>query len=223
MKILVINGSPNGERSSTMHVTRAFVEGMGETFDIIDSLRADVKPCLGCFSCWMKTPGKCVQNDDMAQILERLLDSDLVILSTPLYCYSVPSSLKAIYDRLIPLGTQEQIEDGEGGTYHPGRQAINTKIMLICGCGFPNRENNIEAMDFQFDRMFSKDCPRIYTLEAPLLNTPEAKPLADNYLGYARKAGAEYKANGIISPETQALLDAPMLPPELYRQRANGS
>ena len=59
-----------------------------------------------------------------------------MILSTPLYCYSVPSSLKAIYDRLIPLGTQEQIEDGEGGTYHPGRQAINTKIMLICGCGF---------------------------------------------------------------------------------------
>ena len=221
MKILVINGSPKGERSDTMRVTRAFIEGMGETFEVIDSMRVNVKPCLGCYACWQKTPGKCVQKDDMAGILERLLESDLVIWSTPLYCYSVPSNLKAIYDRLIPLGMQQQLEDGEGGTYHPGRQEITTKIMLICGCGFPNRENNTEAMSFQFDRMFSRDCPRIFTLEAPLLNTPEAKPLADMYLNFAKKAGAEYKATGSISAETLALLDAPMLPPELYRARMN--
>jgi len=221
MKILVINGSPKGERSDTMHVTRAFIEGMGETYDVIDSMQVDVKPCLGCYACWTKTPGKCVQKDDMAGILERLLESDLVIWSTPLYCYSVPSNIKALYDRLIPLGTKKQLVDDEGGTYHPGRQEITTNIMLICGCGFPNRENNTEAMSFQFDRMFSRDCPRIFTLEAPLLNTPEAKPLADMYLSYARKAGAEYKATGSISAETLALLDAPMLPPELYRARMN--
>ena len=62
MKILVINGSPKGERSDTMHVTRAFIEGMGETYDVIDSMHVDVKPCLGCYACWTKTPGECVQN-----------------------------------------------------------------------------------------------------------------------------------------------------------------
>ena len=65
MKILVINGSPKGERSDTMKVTRAFLEGMGETYDYIDTMRVNVKPCLGCYACWFQTPGKCVQNDDM--------------------------------------------------------------------------------------------------------------------------------------------------------------
>jgi len=221
MKILVINGSPKGERSDTMKVTRAFVEGMGETYDTIDTMRVNVKPCLGCYACWRLTPGKCVQQDDMAGILDQILESDLVIWSTPLYCYSAPSNLKALYDRLIPLGTMEQRADEQGGTYHPGRQEIRTQIMLICGCGFPNRENNVEAMDFQFNRMFSPTCPRIYCVESPLLGIPEAKPVADAYLGYARRAGAEYQATGKIGAETQALLDAPMIPPEVYRAQIN--
>ena len=221
MKILVINGSPNGEKSNTMKVTRAFVEGMGETYALIDTMRVNVNPCLGCYACWRITPGKCAQRDDMAGILDQILESDLVIWSTPLYCYSVPSNVKALYDRLIPLGTMEQRVDEEGGTYHPGRQEIRTQIMLISGCGFPNRENNYEAMDFQFDRMFSPSCPRIYCLESPLLSIPEAKPVADQYLTYARRAGAEYKATGGIRSETQALLDAPMIPPDVYRAQIN--
>ena len=222
MKILVINGSPKGERSDTMKVTRAFLEGMGETYDYIDTMRVNVKPCLGCYACWFQTPGKCIQQDDMAGILEKLLASDLVIWSTPLYCYSVPSNCKALYDRLIPLGTHKPSVDEAGGTYHPGRQEIKTNIMLISGCGFPNRENNYEAMDFQFDRMFSKECPRIYCLESPLLGIAEAKPVADVYLEHARKAGEEFRATGRISSETQALLDAPMIPPDVYRARING-
>ena len=222
MKILVINGSPKGERSETMKVTRAFLAGMGETYDYIDTMRVNVKPCLGCYACWFQTPGKCIQQDDMAGIMEKLLASDLVIWSTPLYCYSVPSNMKALYDRLIPLGSHTQSVDEAGGTYHPGRQEITTNIMLISGCGFPNRENNYEAMDFQFDRMFIKDCPRIYCLESPLLGIPEAKPVADVYLEHVRKAGEEFRATGRISSETQALLDAPMIPPDVYRARING-
>ena len=217
MKILVINGSPKGERSDTMKVTRAFLEGMGETYDYIDTMRVNVKPCLGCYACWFQTPGKCIQQDDMAGILEKLLASDLVIWSTPLYCYSVPSNCKALYDRLIPLGTPAQEVDENGTTYHPGRQKIHTQIMLISSCGFPDFQNNFDGMDFQFNRMFSKDCPRIYCVEAPLLNVPEAKVLADAYLAAAKRAGTEYKVGGAISAETKAILDAPMLPPDVYR------
>lgn len=221
MKILVINGSPKGERSDTMKITRAFVEGMGETFEVIDSMRVHVKPCLGCYACWFQTPGSCIQQDDMRGILNQILESDLVIWSTPLYCYSVPSNCKALYDRLLPLGTHLQKVDDAGGSYHPGRQEIHTKVMLISGCGFPNRENNFEAMEFQFSRMFSKDCPRIFSVEAPLLGIAEAKPVADRYLNYVRRAGTEWKETGQISAETQALLDAPMFPPEDYRARIN--
>jgi putative NADPH-quinone reductase len=219
MKILVINGSPRGEKSVTLKITRAFLEGMEESAEIIDTMQVNVKPCLGCLTCWWKTPGKCAQQDDMADILKRMLESDLVIWSVPLYCYNVPSNCKALYDRLIPLGTPAQEVDENGTTYHPGRQKIHTQIMLISSCGFPDFQHNFDGMDFQFNRMFSKDCPRIYCVEAPLLNVPEAKPLADAYLAAAKRAGAEYKAGGAISAETKAILDAPMLPPDVYRAK----
>ena len=77
-------------------------------------------------------------------------------------------------------------------------------------------------MEFQFDRMFSKSCPRILCVEAPLLGISEAKPLAEQYLDYVRQAGAEFKATGKISAETQALLDTPMIPPDVYRAQING-
>ena len=219
MNILVINGSPKGERSDTLKVTRAFIEGMGETYERIDTMQVNVKPCLGCYACWRITPGKCVQQDDMAGILDRILESDLVIWSTPLYCYSVPSNCKALFDRLLPLATPAQNVDEQGRTVHPGRERIDTRIMLVSGCGFPDRAGNYDGMEFQFKRMFSDDCPMILCVEAPLLSVPEAKPLAERYLNTVRKAGGEYKADGRISSETQAALDAPMLAPEEYRAR----
>ena len=67
MKILVINGSPKGNRSNTMKLTRAFVGGMQEVAQAknsdfeLDELQVntlEIRPCLGCFSCWNKTPGR---------------------------------------------------------------------------------------------------------------------------------------------------------------------
>ena len=67
-----------------------------------------------------------------------------------------------------------------------------------------------------------KSCPRILCVEAPLLGISEAKPLAEQYLGLVRQAGAEFKVTGKISAETQALLEQPMIPPDVYRAQING-
>ena len=92
MKILVINGSPKGENSDTIKVTKAFLQGMGETAEIINTSMINVKPCLGCLACWQKSRGVCVQKDDMAAMLEKFKAADLIIWSTPLYFFSLPSS-----------------------------------------------------------------------------------------------------------------------------------
>lgn len=80
MNVLVLNGSPKGERSNTMRLTRAFLDGArwGDA-QIIDVAKADVKPCLGCFACWNKTPGKCAINDEMSGILVKMLAADVII------------------------------------------------------------------------------------------------------------------------------------------------
>ena len=78
MKILVINGSPKGDRSNTYKLAKAFLAGMEEgakagegSFEVeeIQVNRQDIHPCLGCFSCWSKTPGVCCIKDDMRDVI----------------------------------------------------------------------------------------------------------------------------------------------------------
>ena len=84
MKILVLNGSPKKEKSDTMHITRAFLDGMSEVSEneteIIHAVDKHIEYCTGCFSC-MRNGGQCIYDDDMRYILEKILKCDLLILS----------------------------------------------------------------------------------------------------------------------------------------------
>ena len=106
MKILVLNGSPKRDKSDTMHITRAFLDGMNEvneneikTINVIDK---HIEYYTGCFAC-MRNGGDCIYHDDMKEILEEILISDLLIWSYPLYCYGMPAPLKALLDRTLLL------------------------------------------------------------------------------------------------------------------------
>ena len=93
MRTLVLNGSPKRERSDTLHITRAFLEGMKEEsqqdIHIIHVLDKHIEYCTGCFSC-MRNGGTCIHDDDMRERLEEILTSDLLVWSFPLYCYGCP-------------------------------------------------------------------------------------------------------------------------------------
>ena len=55
MKILVINGSPKKENSDTMHITRAFLDGMNGVSEnevhTIHAIDKHIEYCTGCFAC----------------------------------------------------------------------------------------------------------------------------------------------------------------------------
>jgi len=62
-----------------------------------------MKPCLGCFGCWLKTPGRCVVKGDGGEaFVESFVGADLVILcgATPYGCFALP--IKGALDRVIP-------------------------------------------------------------------------------------------------------------------------
>lgn len=68
MKVLVVNGSPKGPKSNTMQMTNAVLKGLKETnpeaeIELLTVKDMDIKPCMGCMSCWGKTAGQCVIND----------------------------------------------------------------------------------------------------------------------------------------------------------------
>ena len=73
MKILVINASANKERSTTLKLTRTFLEGLGaeaSEVEIVTTIGLNINPCRACYACWFKTNGKCVQKDELKRTLE---------------------------------------------------------------------------------------------------------------------------------------------------------
>lgn len=103
MKAMILNGARNNEKVlDSIHKI---------VFDKLSDLNWDVKPfilrelnithCVGCFECWVKTPGVCRFKDDGPQIAEALIKSDLLICITPITFGGYSSELKKALDRII--------------------------------------------------------------------------------------------------------------------------
>src|SRR5208337_823330 len=120
INVMAINGSSRKENSSTYHILNPLLEGMraaGATTEVVHLGHLKIKPCLGCFLCWVKTPGKCVQRDDMADVFERFVQADLLVFGTPLYHFNVSGLMKNFIDRSLPCAEPWLVEDPD----HPGK------------------------------------------------------------------------------------------------------
>lgn len=105
MKILFVLGNPR-KSGYTQSVAGQVLEGMrdvGAEVDVLDLAAARITGCIGCYSCWLATPGQCIHQDDMSGILERLYACDLLFLATPVYYYSMSSLMKTFLERTFPL------------------------------------------------------------------------------------------------------------------------
>lgn len=116
MKILVLNGSPKRDQSDTMHITRAFLAGMADGAEIetevIHVIDRHIELCRSCFAC-KRNGGSCGYQDDMPGILQKILDSDILLFNFPLYCYGMPAALKNLIDRTMPLSSMAMRKAGE--------------------------------------------------------------------------------------------------------------
>ncbi|MBQ9526039.1 MAG: flavodoxin family protein [Fretibacterium sp.] len=225
MKILVFNGSPKREKSDTMHITRAFLDGMNEAFPqdvhIVHVIDRHIEYCTGCFSC-MRNGGSCVHNDDMREILTEILASDLLLFSYPLYCYGMPAPLKALMDRTLPLSSMAMRKTAEGYEHVEQADFSHLKYVMICGCGFPNSKHNFEPAVEAFKRMFPNNRTIITLPESPMFNAPEAEIVTGPRLELVRQAGRQYAENGAIDEKLMAEIGSPMIPEEQYIKIING-
>lgn len=230
MKILVLNGSPKGEKSNSLKLTKAFVEGMNEVSDnsteIVHLQEKNIKGCKGCFACWKATPGKCVTKDDMTSIIQEIVEADMIIYSFPLYYFSVPGVLKDMIDRMLPmvLPFMEERTDNVGSGSHPARYDMSgKKFAVISTCGFWSAAGNYDAVRGMFDHICGKDeYETIFCGQGELFSIPELSERTDEYLGYVRTAGKEY-AQGAISADTRAHLGELLYPKEVFEEMADAS
>ena len=224
MKILVFNGSPKREKSDTMHLTRAFLEGMREaapqeirTIHVIDR---HIEYCRGCFSC-MHNGGKCILDDDMSEILDAIRGSDLLLFSFPLYCYGMPAPLKTLLDRTLPLSSMAMRKVGERYEHVGQAEVSKLRFLMICGCGFPNSRHNFEPAVAQFRLMFPSGHTILTVPESPMFSAPEAAVVTAPRLALLRQAGRQYAESGAIDAALLAEIGSPMIPEESYAAIVN--
>jgi hypothetical protein len=91
--------------------------------------------CLGCFGCWVKTPGMCVENDAGRQIAKAVVQSDTTVFFTPVTFGGYSPDLKKMLDRFVQLASPYfQMDHGE--VHHPPRYAHRPRLVLVDITGF---------------------------------------------------------------------------------------
>ena len=101
-KVLILSGSPRKGGNSDI-LCDEFAKGATEAGHNVEKIRVSEKnihPCIACYYC-SKNSGVCVFKDDMAEILQKMIDADVFVLASPVYFYSIDSQLKAVIDRTV--------------------------------------------------------------------------------------------------------------------------
>jgi len=144
-KVIVLNASPRGEQGYTDFYLKPFIKGMSrETVVETEHLaKYHIKPCTGCFSCWMNVPGKCTYHneDDFHKLAEKMFTADLTVYAFPIYADGMPGILKNYFDRSVSRAYPYMIE-GMNRVRHPRRHINKKHTMVVFSiCGFFEKVN----------------------------------------------------------------------------------
>lgn len=100
-KVLILSGSPRKNGNSDL-LCDEFAKGAKEAGHDVEKIRVAEKKvsyCRGCYVC--KESGKCIIKDDMADILQKMIDAEVIVLASPVYFYSIDAQLKTVIDRTV--------------------------------------------------------------------------------------------------------------------------
>lgn len=103
------------------NLVHRFLEDKGCQINLIDIGRDDLAFCMGCFGCWVKTPGECVIQDKMKEINKNFINSDAVVYLSPIVFGQFSANIKSALDRWIPNILPFFITRPDGSTMHPAR------------------------------------------------------------------------------------------------------
>ena len=104
MKILEITGSPHKKGTSAL-LADNFIAGAleaGHEVFRFDTIFQVTQPCLACYYC-RKNNHKCIQEDDMELVWDKLIAADMVVFVTPVYYFGMSAQLKKVIDRFFAI------------------------------------------------------------------------------------------------------------------------
>ena len=210
MKILAFNGSPRKQHGMTDSLLNLFLEsaeaaGAEVTKHYLTDL--DINGCTGCFSCWWRTPGKCVQRDDMDWIIPAILDTDILVYATPVYHDNIIHYLQRLRERTLPLAMPEFIVS-KGETTHPGRYTRERKQGIIATAGFP------ESSAFEVTERLFSGATHIHLPSSDMIEHGKELPIIQGFIRDVKTAAEKL----VIGEDIDESLDSRLklvYPPEV--------
>ena len=105
-KVLILSGSPRKNGNSDI-LCDEFARGAADAGHEVEKIRIAEKKigyCHACYAC--RGTGVCAIKDDMAEIMQKMIDCDAMVLASPVYFYSIDAQLKAVIDRSVARWTE---------------------------------------------------------------------------------------------------------------------
>ena len=139
MKTLFLDGFQT-KNDSIEFISKGIKESLknhGWEVESISLKEYDITPCQGCFDCWVKTPGTCKIEDDGNNIVNKLVQSDLIIHYTPITFGGYSYQLKKLLDRFIPV-LLPYFQKINGEIHHKFRYEPRPSIIVIGVLNEPN-------------------------------------------------------------------------------------
>ncbi|MBJ6725499.1 flavodoxin family protein [Geomesophilobacter sediminis] len=105
MNVMIVNGNPDPDSGFDARLSRLAesARARGDRVQEFTLRELSIAQCVGCFGCWVKTPGICVFRDDQENILRGYVAADLVVMASPLIMGFTSALLKRCTDRIIPV------------------------------------------------------------------------------------------------------------------------
>jgi NADPH-dependent FMN reductase len=103
-KIALLDGSQAGEEdlASAYAVLSDLLNQAGAEVRIFPLRELKLAHCIGCFACWLETPGVCRFRDAGQEIAQAVMQCDTVTLFSPVSFGGYAPQLKLMVDRFLP-------------------------------------------------------------------------------------------------------------------------
>jgi NAD(P)H-dependent FMN reductase len=148
MNVVILEGSARkkGNTDRVLTWVEEELQTLGHDVERIYLHSKNLKGCMGCGKCKEKPePTGCIQKDDMPQIMEKVVGSQLTIFSSPLYFWGFSAQIKAVIDRTYSLYTNANQPD------HASLVDGQRQALVATGAG--GFDDNAEGMIDAFKRM----------------------------------------------------------------------
>ncbi|WP_405272150.1 flavodoxin family protein [Methanobrevibacter sp.] len=152
MKTVIINASPRKKwnTAEVLDAARKGAESVGSEVEYVNLYDLVFKGCRSCLVCKRKdkTKGKCYWRDDLTPLIEKIFDSDALIIGSPIYFGQPTSEFRALVERLIFC----IMSYDDGSSYYAGKVNVGIFYTMNAPLEFyeQSMKDSLSSTEFLF-------------------------------------------------------------------------